>query len=661
MQHFRQSDVSAELLEDYTSIARCDEAGATRILGMLLPSDGSYYSYLSARALEALAGLAQSHVDGYERVLSDDRLPDELTPAQRPLLVLLALETEDPSAAADLLSLPWVQEVAASTDVVPYNIGYDTRPRNYQSASAVRLAEIALGEREVFQSLLQKPWVRDDFASGEYGIIEEVFLIGSWDAAVALRLLGMPFMESLEGQDDTVAAVLGILRGRLTQHQSDQDLAGPDALERLLARLGLEGGITSEQLGDVAYEDLELRHPDAHMAVKALPWIRDGIEPSEQWAVVILRREALRVAGLAAYYEVLTNPWVQDGLASGELEALAAIFRHANRMYDWNNGGAAIEILAMPFLDRLDDLDLLALDSLASMWDKLPQVLAHPGVAGGITDDQTDIVATMGMYQLTPDLWKVLLDPRQTAVRKRSITLPLAGEVALSVVWPGEPTAGGKASLVLNRLEHAVRTQEAFMGLPFPTPHVVLLVAASPGGGIGGNGNKDGLPRVSPFLYTDERITYHLVARTYWHGGSWLAWITDGGATTLELASVAASSGSAMPAPPNSCSLANTMNDLESDILSGKYTGGEVYASACLYILGSGMFLELYHRLGYESFQQRFAELNLRLRGPDRRFECETRHETYCLIWDAFVTNAATAEDAQIAEEIINRRYWGAG
>ena len=661
MQHFRYSNISTKLLNDYTSIARCDETAAVRILGMLLPSDGTYYSYLSARTLEVLAELARSHMDGFEWVLSHTKLPDEITPAQRPLLVLLALEEEDPAAAKALQSLPWVQTVAANTNYAAYNISRETRPRDYPGASAVRLAEMALGEREVFQALLEKPWLQDDYASTEYAIIEEVFLIGLWDAAAALRVLEMPFMETPEGQGGATAAVLGILHDQLTQDQGTQALQGSAAVEQLSALLELTGDITNEQLGAVALKDLGMRIPDARSAVEALPWIQDGIDPSEQWAVIVLRREALRAVGMEAFRVVLTKPWVQDGLESSELDAFATIFRHANYMHETKNEAAAMKILAMPFLDKLDEMDLLALRSLSLQWDKLPQILAHPGLGSGITDDLTDIVAIIARYQLTPDYWKILLDSRQTVVKRRSITLPLAGEVALSVVWPGGPSADLQASWTLDRVEHAVRTQEAFMGLPFPTPHVVLLVAEDPVSKLGGNGDKDGLPRISPIHYTDQRLTYHEVAHGYWHGsgGGWLAWISEGGATTLEMASMAARYGSAMPEPLNSCSLANTMNELENDILLGRYPGGEVYASSCLYHLGTGMFLDLYHRLGYEAFRQGFAELNLRVRDPETPGECEERHVTYCLLREAFVTNAAAPQDAQTAEEIINRRYWG--
>ena len=78
----------------------------------------------------------------------------------------------------------------------------------------------------------------------------------------------------------------------------------------------------------------------------------------------------------------------------------------------------ALQILAMPFLQEITSLHALALSSLeAFMFSasaheaSLRQVLSHPELRGGITDDWTNLVAVTWLAAQRPGLLEVLLDP----------------------------------------------------------------------------------------------------------------------------------------------------------------------------------------------------------------------------------------------------------
>ena len=74
--------------------------------------------------------------------------------------------------------------------------------------------------------------------------------------------------------------------------------------------------------------------------------------------------------------------------------------------------------------------------------------------------------------------------------------------------------------------------------------------------------------------------------------------------------------------------------------------------------MGSRLFLDLHDSLGEDAFRQGFAELYLRLWGFVPTEGCVGIDEGVCYVKAAFVDSAEPA-DAAIAEEIIDRRYFG--
>ncbi len=136
---------------------------------------------------------------------------------------------------------------------------------------------------------------------------------------------------------------------------------------------------------------------------------------------------------------------------------------------------AADRIAAMPFLETEDAVDAMAVSALRQLaWaGDLPAILGHPQLRDGITDEQAKIVATpYGVAKNNPDLVDVLLDPGRVALEERIISTPLSGHVLLTII---RTQPGRQRSMDL--LEHAVRTAESLMGVPFPTNFVAYLFA----------------------------------------------------------------------------------------------------------------------------------------------------------------------------------------
>ena len=262
------------------------------------------------------------------------------------------------------------------------------------------------------------------------------------------------------------------------------------------------------------------------------------------------------------------------------------------------NEATALRVLDMPFMEDVTTLDALTVNALEVLMfadedGSLQKVLSLPDYRDGITDEQTNRLAVLTLADDRPGLLDAVLDPEQTSVQKRVITLPHTGEVTLSVVEPegfaalSFSGAGATVWEPMDLLEHAVRTHEGFMGVAFPQSDVVLFVAdhSDKGGAHFGNGLISSDSADNPYVITHEAAHIWDVTPI------WLArprtWIGEGAAQFLSYLSEQARVGSPLPGPRSSCSLANSISEL----VGLGQDPALVYGSACNYVLGEGMFL----------------------------------------------------------------------
>ena len=174
------------------------------------------------------------------------------------------------------------------------------------------------------------------------------------------------------------------------------------------------------------------------------------------------------------------------------------------------------------------------MDALASLAghteESLQQILAHPYLAPGITDALTPIVAMLyGVVKTDSSLIERLLDAGRVDMERRSITLPLTGEVDLVIVRTGP---GAVSSMDL--LEHSVRASEELMGRAFPTRYIGLLYEDAVSGGYAGT-NFGTHIAVLPKYDVDDgsheakfapHAIAHEVAHYFWSGNA--DWIDEG-------------------------------------------------------------------------------------------------------------------------------------
>ena len=650
LQRFGESETGSLLLSSYVSISLCAEEVAIHLLQMpfLSGNDRNHFDTSAIAAVKSLSRLAKFDQDGMQKVLSYPEFRDGITDAQTALVALLVLEQEDLEAGSAIAALPWVQDGISYT---PYSdVGLVRRDlANYELTSVVDLVEMAPRSSELFWALLDKPWVRDGYTLSENEVIISLIDIATRDDKSAAQILEMPFLQTVY-QRESLHIMVQIL----------QDLArnSRSGLRRLLSSPALSGGITSDQLATVALLDLEVRNPDAAAAVQALPWIQDGIDPSEQDAVLALRN--IELESDLIFWALLPKQWMQDSMTPDKTMVIYHLVAMAGESYTRANEPATLRILDMPFLETIDPIDPPALSSLSriisedDMWDSagsiLEQILAHTSLRDGITEDQTNIVAVLALVRKNrPDLLDVLLNPEQTVVKERSITLPLTGELALSVIWPETTESDERASRTVDLLEHALSTQEEFMTVSYPKNYAIALIADITQSG--GGGGPSSIITLDPPLYEDYGIIAHEAAHTYWY--FYPRWIAEGAASFMADISEKARTGAPLPEPVDSCSSIDNIAELEkaSDRISE-----DIY---CNYTLGEGIFLNLYRSLGDGPFRRGFANLYLLMRDETLRDKCTGTGRSVCYIKAAFLTGA-TPENASIAEAVINRRYYGA-
>ena len=645
----QRGEESKYILSEYAGLAYFDEPAAVRILRMPFLEEVEYSEHHVVRLLRELLPRDKETLDW---ILGHPTLEGGITDAQTADVFLLRLERKDPAAASAIQRLPWTQA---------------------HDEALLDLIRIALNLPLSFQALMARTWVQDGITSPEREVLNGVSNRSWHSDEQAAALVGMPFLDVVDETDRTL--VRAIFQSLFRQPYF--------VTETIARRPDLRGGITDADRATVALLLLEARDRRAADAMRGLRWLRDGIQPAENYAFWLLWDGAGSEGIGTIFWALLARPWMRDdvtalesdainvltsiyygGGASSEVRqligmpfldsiesadiaivrtvaglpdrdrrvtlahlsqgegitadytpatlALLALERRSPdlaatlRALPWVEDGIdrfeeeSVSVLAtvslniptvlgMPFLQSRDSLDvaaLLALEALPRSY--LDQVLSHSSLSGGITDDWTNIVASIGMIGSRPDLIDVLLDPARMLIEERVLTLPLAGRVRLSVIRPGARASEVAESPAMDLLEQAIRSQEEFMGVAFPLDHAILLDADSrrfPGAhGIAGI-------IASPWI-EDRGLIAHEMAHTYWRDET--PWLNEGGASFLDVISLRAYDGTPLPDSELPCTLFENLYDLERSDLGFE----AVFGSGCPYFLGRGIFRELYERLG---------------------------------------------------------------
>ena len=519
---------------------------------------------------------------------------------------LSSLAKDDAKVASSIVSLVWVQDGVDATEAEALgwvnNIGSAEIVSSVVSLGWVedgieeievealeQLSYINYANAKVAASVVSMGWVADGIGETEVNVIEELVYLTDGDPNVASSVVSLGWVQ--DGVDDVEAEALGWLNN-----------FGSSEIASLVVSLGwMEDGIEEievkalEQLSYIDYGDSEVA-----FSVASLGWVKDGVI-----AVEVRTLEQLAYIGngdAEVASTVVSLDWVRDGIESLDVKLVEELSYLAN-----GDAEAARRIAGMPFLETIEPSDVSAVMSLARLASFTPEafvlVMSHAAIREGISNDQTPVVATLyGVAKNNPGLVDILFDESKVSIEKRTITLPLAGDVDLDIIR----TAPGAASS-MDLLEHSVRRIEEYMGTPFPRRHVSILYENAVGAGGKNFGTHIAiLPEadVDDENELDRTVIAHEVAHYYWGGNK--SWIDEGGANFLELqrpsmgTSPKDATASVSDPPCGNVSDIAEFENLENDI-----------DTVCEYSLGERLFVDLYLVLGVERFREGFRTLYL--------------------------------------------------
>ena len=481
------------------------------------------------------------------------------------------------------------------------------------------------GDAEVASAVVSLGWVQDGIDDVEVKTIEELSYIANKDTGVGLSVVALDWVqdgiEEVEagaidrmnnfGDVEVASAVVSL--GWLQDGIDDVEVKTIEELSYIANKdTGVGLSVVSLDWVQDGIEDVEAdaidwmsNFGDAEVAsaVVSLGWVQDGIDDVEVKTIEDVSYIAYENAEVAS--AVVSLSWVQDSVNGAE----AALIEDFGSIAG-NDAGAALQIVGMPFIETIEPPDISAMASLRQLAAFKPEtfvrVMSHAALLDGISNEIAPIVAMLnGVADTNPILIDVLLDASKVLLERRTITLPLSGDVILFIIRTS-PGAGRSMDL----LEHSVRGAEQYMGAPLPTNYVGLLYEnAVPESFAGANFGTH--IAILPKFDVDDGTTdaefagsniAHEVAHYYWSGNA--NWVDEGAAEFMASIIERDRTGRSIGATNSPCPHARNIAELERlDIAEDGIEFG------CNYSLGERLFLDLNRTLGDTQFQQGFREL----------------------------------------------------
>ena len=335
--------------------------------------------------------------------------------------------------------------------------------------------------RELAELVIRLPWVADDMSETEQRALGSLRTIADWAPGLARLVANSPWMvDDITEDEQRSMAALHQLAWR------DVEFAG------LLAGLSwIFDDITSPERRTIEIlADVDETHPEAARLLIGLPWVADDITEIEYQALDVLSASTPEKARRLLE---MTRP--AKGLTGDPSH--------------WNTP-------LLVALGRLDQNTFEALTDVSWLTDGVDE------------EEEASLVALPRIRHASPDLFTDLVLTRHT--QSATISLPLTGEVDL---WAFQSTPFPPDENVVEMLEDAVRATEGFLGAPFPTNRVVLLVpiiGPETDHGIGGGiywGEFITATRYEPWP-VNRGVIYHEVGHYYFYRPP--VWLAEGGA-----------------------------------------------------------------------------------------------------------------------------------
>lgn len=411
---------------------------------------------LDGLAIDGLGRLASRNPALFDQALQAPFPNVLLTDGQAANVALLFMDQYEPGGAITVL--PWVKDGVTEQEM-------DT---------VIDLQLLAAESPEVFRALLAKPWLRrlTDLVSYVVRDFGYIATGSARDSRSALQIARMPFLASLESSD---YGATGALAGHHLRHPGD--------LPQYLSNLGLGSGVTDAAAGVLILAGLEQHSPDVGEALRALPWVADGIT----------EHETTLVSGLVR-------------LARKDLHLALAVAEHVDTMSR--------------------DLAIYLVQALWFNYDAWGDSLVdQPWFRDGLSGEEAALIVASSRPGIESQMLQDLL--RTHSVQSQTISLPLAGDTNVWVIHSRttQPEEG-----IIPVIDDISRLMESFLGLPFPTTDIILLVLDAEFSGESGH---YGSHMVLDTNIGVVRNIPHETAHYYFHN-NFQRWLNEGAAQFFE-------------------------------------------------------------------------------------------------------------------------------
>ena len=410
---------------------------------------------------------------------------------------------------------PTNEELVAArlSEIIPW---FKNPPDDHYLEAAQIITDIWLQDSDVGDTVAKLQWVGDGVDEEELHALR--FLDGIAQTDIKLAKTATTFAWMADGITRDERNVLWALRDVASK---DLDLA-----RTAITLPWLADGVTSIEdgilfaLSDLASEDINL----ARTAI-TLPWLTDGVTPNKVNELLALRRIASGDIQLAR--TLLTFPWIVDGVTVKKESVLQDLAWIASADLQLAN-----KILAQPWVDGQWDRHLYrdlmnSLGSIASRrTDALSQLTAQPWFADGLSEEEAALVVTLADLNEESPLYRDLLNAHYT--QTRTISLPLAGDVN---IWVFQHAPFPLEEDLLSAIESTARISEAFLGVPFPTGDIILLIVPEGSGILAAH---YGSHMVLGRFFGDVENIAHVTAHYYFHNNIGQTWFREGAAQFVQ-------------------------------------------------------------------------------------------------------------------------------
>ena len=238
--------------------------------------------------------------------------------------------------------------------------------------------------------------------------------------------------------------------------------------------------------------------------------------------------------------------------------------------------------------------------------------------------------------------------------------MPHTGETLLAVIRTED-----RVTPRMDHFEHAVRSIERFMGVPYPIDYLALLYYDHPQVNNANNNFTHLLIQAEADSVDGPdwhaSVIAHEAAHWYWRSDDdgdyqYQKWISEGNAEFLRVISEHERIGRALRPSKAPCPFFDNISELERASPDEGHIPGQYTPRICYYSLGNRFFLDLYLTLGEETFRPAFHTLYLKALYDDPTDNCESTALNICHVAAAF-KDGASPEVIRKVDEVIARWY----